>query len=75
MGGDQVAQGSIGEAVGEVAELAQAGKQRHDTGVTEAKTGSVLAVNRGRQDDLLKRVGADGAALPGDFRPDNFYRP
>jgi len=58
MGGYQRAQGGVGEAVGEVAELAQAGKESHDTGVTEAEARSTLAVNKGRQHDLLKGVGA-----------------
>ncbi len=54
MGSYQLAQGSIGEAVGEVAELAQAGKECHDTGIAEAEAGSTLAVNERRQYDLLK---------------------
>ena len=63
MGGYQSTKGGVGEAVGQVAELAQTGKQGHDTGVAEAEAGSTLAVNGGRQYDLLKRVGADGAVL------------
>jgi len=63
MSGDQRTQGCVGEAVGEVAELAQAGEEGHDTGVTKAESGSALAVDRGRQHDLLKGVGADGTVL------------
>jgi hypothetical protein len=63
VGGYQRAQGSVGEAVRQVAELAQAGKQCHDTGVAEAKSGSTLAVNEGRQHDLLQGVSANGTAL------------
>jgi len=63
MGSYQRTKSGISEAVGEVAELAQAGKERHDTGVTEAKTWSTLAVNKRRQHDLLKRGGTDGAVL------------
>jgi hypothetical protein len=63
MGGYQGTKGGVGEAIGQVAELAQAGKQGHDTRVTEAETGSALAVAGGRQHDLLKGVGADRAVL------------
>lgn len=63
VGGYQRTQGGVGEAVGQVAELAQAGKQGHDTRVAEAKARGTLAVNEGRQHDLLKGVGADGTVL------------
>jgi hypothetical protein len=43
MGGNQGTQGGIGEAFGEVAEMAEAGEQGYDTGVTEMQTGSSLA--------------------------------
>lgn len=46
-----------------MAELAQAGKQGHDAGVAEAKAGSQLAANSGRQDDLVKSGGTDDAVL------------
>lgn len=63
VGSYQRTQGGVGEAIGQVAELAQAGEERHNTGVAEAQARSTLAVNERRQDDLLKGVGANSAAL------------
>jgi len=63
LGGYQGTQDGIDEAVGEVAELAQSGKEGHDTGATKAESRSALAVNRLRQDGLLKVVDAGGTVL------------
>ncbi len=62
MGGYQGMQGGVGEAVGQVAELAQAGKQGHNTGVAKAEARDTLAVNERRQYDLQKGVGTNSAA-------------
>ena len=42
MGSYQRTQSGVGEAVGQVAELAQAGKQGHDARLAEAEAGSAL---------------------------------
>ncbi len=56
-------QAGIGKPVRQMAELAQAREQSHDTRVAEAKAGSRLAANSGRQGDLVKRGSTDDAVL------------
>lgn len=63
MSSHQGPQTGIGKSHKQMTELAKSRKQSHDTGVAKAEPGSPLAVNSGRQDDLLQSRSADSTAL------------
>jgi len=63
MGGYEGAEAGIGESIGQMAELTEAGEESHDAGVAKTEPRCTLAVGEGRQNDLLQCGRAGQAAL------------